>query len=227
MGSKIQAVVSFETESDDDDFGVQDTPGLVQVTSPYEDDLLGDCMTPSSEPLPTAASLCHIFMPMPRMQVTVKRNVPMVQVQENNTPLLQRCFGAANPISFVSTVLDEEERRHMVAAFSKSPESAFRQGGDDMQAAILLCQLSSATSASSCHNAPLPATRHAPSPNCWLARQSLSLLEPNSTSSLEPISISFSSEMEQGDGGLMACYPWMMEEDQTFNAIAPIAFVEV
>lgn len=221
MGSKIQAVVSFETESDDDDFGVQDAPGLVQVTSLYEDDLLGDCMTPSSEPLPTAASLCHIFMPTPRMQVTVKSNATMVQFQENNTPLLQRRFGAANPISFVSTVLDEEERRHMVAAFSKSPASAFRRGGDDMRAAILLCRLSSATSAS--RDAP---TRHAPWPNSLLPRQSLSFLEPNSTSSSEPISISFSSEVKQGDGGLMECHP-LMEEDQTSNAIAPIAFVEV
>jgi hypothetical protein len=204
MGSKIQAVGSFETDSDDDDFGMEGAAGLVQVTSLYEDDLLGDWMTPSSEPLPTAASLCNIFMPTPKM-------LSIVHFQENNTPLLQRRFGAANPISFVSTL--EEERRNAVATFSKCPASAFRQG-DDMHAAMLLCQLSSATSAS--RDAPL-ATGPAFSFNCLLPRQS--------PSSFEPISISFSSEMEQDDGVLMTCYPLL--EEQTSNAIYPTAFVEV
>jgi hypothetical protein len=214
MGSEIQAVSSSETESDDDDLGMEDAPGLVQDTFLYEDDLLGDWMTPSSEPLPTAASLCYIFRPTPKMQVTVKGNISTVNFQENNnTPLLQRRFGAANPISFASTV-EDDRWSHTIATFSKSPASVFRQG-DDMQAAMLLCQLSSTTNAS---RYALLATRPAFSSDCLLPRHSLS--------SFEPIPISFSSEMEQDERSLMACSPLMQE--QTSNAaIMPTAFAEV
>jgi hypothetical protein len=242
MGSEVQVVSSSETESDDDDFVVEDAPGLIHDASLDEDEPLVDWMTPSSEPLPTAASLCNLFTPTPKMQVTVKSNLSVVNFQENEMPLLHRHFGSAKPISFISSV--EEERR---ATFSKSPASDFRRG-DDFLAAMLLCQLASAKNASrDALLAPRPAFSSSMESNafdCSLPRQSNFPFEPipilSTTSEMEqdnesllacyqfePIPISsITSEMEQDNESLLACYPLILEE-QTSNVISPTAFAEV
>lgn len=218
MGSEVQVVSSSETESDDDDL-VEDVPGLIQdVSLMDEDELLVDWMTPILEPLPSASTLCNLFLPTPKMQVTVKSSISPVNVQENGLHLLHRRFGSANPISFISSVQDER-----CATFSKNPASAFRQG-DDVLAAVLLCQLSSATNAS--HRALL-ATRLALSSaesnglNCLPPRQSIFSFEPIPISSTTLV-------MEKGNESLMACDPLTLEE-RTSNVISPTctSFAEV
>jgi hypothetical protein len=211
MGHEIQVVSSSETESDDGDL-LEDAPGLVQDLFLDDDELFGEWMTPSVKPLPTAASLCSLFMPPPKMQITVRSNKSAMNFHEDGSPLLHRQFGAANPISFVSAL--EEEPHQMSDTFSKTPGSAFRclathSQGDDVQAAMLLCQLSSTSSASSAERSAF---------DCLLPEQSLPFFRP--------IPISSSSEIKDDDECLMLCCPLILQE-QTSNVITPTIFAEV
>jgi hypothetical protein len=219
MGYDIQAVSSSETKSDDDDL-LEDAPGLVQDLFLDEDELFDDWMTPSLKPLPTTGSLCSLFVPPPRMQITVRSNISLMNFQVDGSPLLQRHFGAANPISFVSAL--EEETHQMSDTFSKSPGRAFRltthSQGDDVQAAMLLCQLSSTSNAS--RDALPLVTRPAFSSafDCLHPQQSLPFFHP--------IPISSSSEFNDDDERLMLCYPLILQE-QTSNVFTPTTFAEV
>lgn len=221
MGYEIQVVSSSETESDDDDL-LEDAPGLVQDLFLDEDELFGDWMTPSLKPLPTAASLCSLFVPPPRMQITVRSNISAMNVQEDGSPLLQRHFGAANPISFFSAL--EEETRQKSDTFSKSPASAFRltthNQGDDVQAAMLLCQLSSTSDAS--RDALPLANRPAFSS---AERSAFGCLHPQE--SLFPLPISSSSEVKDDDERLVLCYYPLILQEQISDVITPITFTEV
>jgi hypothetical protein len=219
MGSEVQVVSSSETESDDDDL-VEDAPALIQDASLDEDEFLVAWMTPSSEPLLSTASHCYCSLPTPKVQESnssMESNFSIVNVQESGLHLLHRRFGSANPISFISSEKEDERR----ASFSTSPASAFRHN-DDVLAAMLLCQLSSASNAS---RDALLATRPA-----FLSaeRNTLNCLPTRQTNfSFEPIPISSTtSEMELGNKSLMACYPLILEE-RTSNVISPTAFAEV
>jgi hypothetical protein len=219
MGSEVQVVSSSETESDYDDDLVEDVPGLIQdVSLMDEDGLLVDWMTPILEPLPSASTLCNLLLPTPKMQVTVKRNISVGNVQENGMHLLHRRFGSAHPISFISSVEDDR-----CATFSKTPASALRQC-DDVLAAVLLCQLSSATNASrrALLTTRLPfSSSESNGLNCLPPRQSIFSFEPI------PIS-STTSVMERGNESLIPCDPLSLEE-RTSNVISPTctAFAEV